>query len=503
MARICFKFTFFVLFTLMLVNIGMCDQKTKQIVCIGDDITKGVWREELVGNGTRWTDVLSSYDKNIEVVNAGISGLKAGNVSYLNGVLDEYPNASMYIIYLGVNDIKRIKKLDSGAAASVGAKVLRMVNTIKSRVPKAEVVIVAPQRVSEENLSEEMVESGLGEQTPVLSDLLSASLEVVSKKTGARFVDLLNEVTPEMLPDGVNPNVQGHAKIAELIWKEITHPYEEATKIDAVAIAPPPVGSPESDEVATEVVVEGVTKDMLDLQGVGSNVEVHSKVAYPSKARSKKYINSQLSKGVVSKPAYELGKSVASSLIGSVESSMVMSVDAIMEAQLSNLDSINEELENTSKIAYKLPEQSRVESYITGVNSQRNNYEVLADVVDWNGIEVKAESNDIVKKDVVSDASGEPIVDQEQVVAQAHNIDKLTEKDIVENNNDIVELWLPEFDVLEGTQKAVEVVAASDIDEAEELSQKINSTEVEEVYAAAEPIEYTGYAVFIHTGINE
>ena len=473
----------------------------KQIVCLGDEVTRGMWREEMIGNGTRWVDILASYDKNTDIINAGVDGMKAGNIEYLNHILDEYPNAEMYIIYLGINDLKKIKAINPAAVASVGAKVLRMVRAIKLKAPEAEITIIAPQRIYFENASKEQLSNGVGEQSEVLSEMLDGSLAVVAKRENVRFIELIDQIQPQMLADGVNPNVAGHAKIAELVWNEISHPF---TKSDSVMaqnnIAPPPVGVSDINKPGTESLVSAVAEDVDELRGMGSKVENVGK-GDNFKARAKNYVDYKQVQSVITKDAYNLGNSISKALVKKAESILIYDIDKVMEAQFINPNIKNS---NETEICYKLPEPSRVESYITTINTGSDKNENLAEAVDWDQVEFKPnaiekDSEQIVVAEKVNADSGMKNITQDVDIAE------VAEKDIIKENAELTEVWLPELDLgAENTaQKANTEIKLAELEKAEESTLQIKNNEVKEVFAVSEKIEYTGYEVLVHTGIYE
>ncbi len=480
----------------------------KQIVCLGDQITNGNWREEMIGNGTRWVDVLASYAKGMEVINAGTDGMFAGDIHYLNNILKTYPDADIYVIYLGINDLIKIDQIDPAAVASVGAKILRMVRTIKTVNRSAEIAIVAPQRINYDKASETEKERGVKEFSPVLSDMLDGSLEVVAKREDVHLVRLIDEMPDNMLADGVMPNIKGHEKIAELIWDSISEPEFKALKVhELAAIAPPPVGTPLTNKIGTESIIEGVSKDNEELRGVGSNAGNTVKTN-DYRSRAKSYIDKSLSKEIVSKAAYEAGKGLGNILVKQAEEKLLAGVDKIMNNQFAPGYIEMAAVGQSADIIYKIPEPSRVESFITDIAVKNKNYEILADAVNWDKVSApeNREKNQEVAEKKSENTAIEEKAEIDAVVAEKQkpepvNLAKAAEKDIIETNNEIIDVWLPELEL--GEDNTAKHEKTIELAEAEKLSDKITDNEVEEVFAGADPIEYTGYEVLVHTGINE
>ncbi len=480
----------------------------KQIVCLGDQITKGNWREEMIGNGTRWVDVLASFAKNMDVINAGADGMHAGDIHYLNNILKTYPNADIYVIYLGTNDLMEIDSIDPSAVASVGAKILRMVRAIKKVNNSAEIAIVAPQRINYDKASDLEKNHGVNEFSPVLSDMLDGSLEVVAKRENIHLVRLIDEMSDSMLADGVMPNIKGHEKIAELIWENISEPQIKALGIHEIAMmAPPPVGAPLTNKIGTESIIDGVNKDNEEMRSVGSNVE-YAETVNDYRSRAKSYIDKSLSTDVVSKAAYEVGKGLGKILVKEAEEKLLAGVDKVMSKQF-NPDYVElAAAGQSSDITYKIPEPSRVESFITDIDVNNKNYEILADAVDWDEVSVPEKTEktqEEVKNIQIAESIEEDVKLTETVAedkkAEPVNLAQAAQKDIIENKHEIIDVWLPELEL--GEENTAEQAKNIELAEAAEISDKIAQNEVEEVFAGADPIEYTGYEVMIHTGINE
>ncbi len=470
----------------------------ERVVCMGDEITKGYWREELIGNGTCWVDILAAYNSDIEVINAGVDGMEAGKVAYLQGVLDEYPDADTYIIYFGINDIKRITSIDPGGAASVGAKVLRMVRKIKLSAPKARIVLVAPQRIEYAGLSAENKAAGYNANSEVLCDMIAGSIKVVAEREQVEFVSLLDQITPNMLADGVRPNREGHAEIAKIIWNKLDNPGSGSGEdILSVQMAPPPVGVPAVNEQGTETIIAGVNNDIQELAGIGSRVEVvESKEQYID-GRATKFVDKALTAGIVSKNAYDIGNKLAGVVLDKIEGILIREVDVVMAAQFADKSLSSDGIAQEGNVQYNLPEPSSVASFITKIEAENNNYELLASAVDWDGVEVER-NIDKVKK-----ISVQKVKKEEKIVAAKTEIDlqKNAEKDII-SQKEIIEVWLPELELIEdNTKDRAKIINNLEITEKEAVA--LNSTEVKEVFAILEPIEYTGYEVLIHTGIGK
>src|SRR6476469_9454389 len=77
------------------------DALNGEVVCFGDSITFGAKVE-----GKSWVSYLQEQHPDVEFVNAGRSGRKTADKKELLPVLEKYPNADSYLIFLGVNDLK-------------------------------------------------------------------------------------------------------------------------------------------------------------------------------------------------------------------------------------------------------------------------------------------------------------------------------------------------------------------------------------------------------------
>ncbi len=470
----------------------------EKVVCMGDEITKGYWREELIGNGTCWVDILAAYNSDMEVINAGVDGMEAGKVAYLQGILDEYPDADTYIIYFGINDIKRITSIDPGGAASVGAKVLRMVRKIKQSAPKARIVLVAPQRIESAGLSAENKAAGYNANSEVLCDMIAGSIKVVAEREQVEFVSLLDQITPKMLADGVRPNREGHAEIAKIIWNKLKNPGSRSEEdILSVQMAPPPIGVPAVSEQGTEAIIEGINNDIQELAGIGSRVEIVESKQQHIDGRATKFVDKAQTAGIVSKNAYEIGNNLAGVVLDKIEGILIRKVDVVMAAQFADKDLGSDGITQVSYVKYNLPDPSSVASFITNIEAKNNDYELLANAVNWDEVEVERNIDNI------KTLSPEEVKNEEKIVTAKPEIDlqKNAEKDII-SQKEIIEVWLPELELIEdNTKDRAKVINNLEIAEKEAVALK--STEVKEVFAISEPIEYTGYEVLIHTGIGK
>lgn len=197
-------------FTIMAFNSG---NKRDQIVCFGDSITFGS-----LLNGRSWVSILNDNHADIDFVNAGRSGRKTSDKLELLPVLNKYPNADKYLIFLGVNDLK------DGNDSLVNACVNHMkwmVTEIRKVNPKAEIVILAPCDINLKTMNEINVKKKYNQHTKTALYLLAKEYKTLAKQEKTSFISLLHAVSKPNYLDGLHPNAIGQAQIAAKVWKGI------------------------------------------------------------------------------------------------------------------------------------------------------------------------------------------------------------------------------------------------------------------------------------------
>ncbi len=132
-----------IVFASLAIIIMAFKDKPKQVVCFGDSITYGARVD-----GHSWVWFLSEQHHDINFVNAGRSGRKTSDKKELLPVLEKYPGADYYLIFLGVNDLK------DGTDSMVNNCVSNMkwmIDEIRKVNNKAEIIFLAPSDINLKN----------------------------------------------------------------------------------------------------------------------------------------------------------------------------------------------------------------------------------------------------------------------------------------------------------------------------------------------------------------
>jgi len=182
-----------------------------QVVCFGDSITYGA-----LVDGKSWVHFLSKKHTGIDFINAGRSGRRTSDKKELLPVLEKYPNADYYLIFLGVNDLK--DGSDSMVTNCV-ANMQWMIGEIKKTNDKAKIIILAPCDINLETMNEINVNKKYNENTKQSLYKLEKRYHVLAKNEHVRFISLTHAVSKSNYVDGLHPNVKGQKQIANTVWK--------------------------------------------------------------------------------------------------------------------------------------------------------------------------------------------------------------------------------------------------------------------------------------------
>ncbi len=186
-----------------------------KLLCFGDSITQAEWAGKIAPE-ERWVTQLGKKSPDITVVNAGKNGRKTSALDELGKALDGNADAAMVLIFLGVNDMKHETV---GVVEKATNNIGKMIDLTRTKLPKAEIVILAPINVNVEKLTPFFKAEGLGPDTAHFMHGLSRAYAELAKKKGTRFISLFRVVSPENLEDGVHANGKGQIQIADAVWK--------------------------------------------------------------------------------------------------------------------------------------------------------------------------------------------------------------------------------------------------------------------------------------------
>lgn len=196
-----------------------------RIIFLGDSITAGGARPGGYVTLTREGIQAAYADSGIEVIGAGISGNKVGNLQKRleKDVLSKNP--SVVVIYIGINDVWHWKGERKGTTKEDFDSGLR---DIIGRIQEsgARVILCTPTVIGEKT-------DGSNKYDPMLEEYSEISRNV-AHETGAQLLDLRNafishlkENNPENLPKGiltrdtVHLNAEGNRFLADLMLEAL------------------------------------------------------------------------------------------------------------------------------------------------------------------------------------------------------------------------------------------------------------------------------------------
>lgn len=189
-----------------------------KILCFGDSITQAEWPGKIAPD-ERWVTQLGKKSADIVAVNSGKNGRKTSAIDDLDKALAANGDAAMVLLFLGVNDMAHETV---GVVEKATVNLGKMVDLTRTKLPKAEIVILAPTDVNVDKLSPFFKSEGMGPDTAQFMRALAKAYESLAKKKGTRFINLYRAVSPELLEDGVHPNGKGQIQIADAVWKGLT-----------------------------------------------------------------------------------------------------------------------------------------------------------------------------------------------------------------------------------------------------------------------------------------
>ena len=187
------------------------DQVGIRVACVGNSITEGPGRDNINSYPLMMQKLLGSA---YSVRNFGVSGstlLKKGDLPYWDQkqykeALDFNPD--ILIVKLGTNDSKPQNwKFKDDFVENY----TELIESIKETMPEnGQVYICLPVPVFEDNW-------GITER--ILVKEMRPMLKKVARATGATIIDLHKPFANKagLFPDGVHPNAEGNAQMAELI----------------------------------------------------------------------------------------------------------------------------------------------------------------------------------------------------------------------------------------------------------------------------------------------
>lgn len=192
-----------------------------QVVCFGDSITHGA---EVDGHSWVWMLQQQHGNENLQFINAGRNGRKTADKQELLPILQQYPHASFYLIFLGVNDLK------NASAHQVDSCVINMqwmIEHIRQVNAQAKIIILSPCNINLNTMSEINRKKQYNQRTQQALFALEQQYRQLARREKTGFVSLLHVVSPEHYADGLHPNLSGQQQIADAIWKYLTRHFPQ------------------------------------------------------------------------------------------------------------------------------------------------------------------------------------------------------------------------------------------------------------------------------------
>lgn len=195
----------FVLLVAAIVVIAACTAKTKEQALpagsqvLGDSLTQGagVTREQA------WPDLLAGKTGWV-VVNGGVNGDTSEQaLQRLPGLLEQY-NPVLVLVTLGGNDM--LRHIPEQQTIANLERILTLIKAHEAKAVLLATPIPSPMRAVFQNLSAPDFYRKLAEtqHVPLIEDAIA---------------DVLSD--PKLKGDALHPNAEGHARLAEKIFKEL------------------------------------------------------------------------------------------------------------------------------------------------------------------------------------------------------------------------------------------------------------------------------------------
>ncbi len=197
-----------------LSSLIMSAQKSKyKVVCFGDSITYGAGVE-----GKGWVEQIANRSENLLMINEGRKGRKTSDKNELLPVLEKYPDADLFLILLGVNDLKNGN--DSLVNACV-SNIKWMIEEIKSKAPNSKILLMSPCNINLETMSEINKNKKYNENTYNSLIKLEKQYKKLAEEKNIYFLSLFSTVSPQNFLDGLHPDLKGHEEIAERVFQKL------------------------------------------------------------------------------------------------------------------------------------------------------------------------------------------------------------------------------------------------------------------------------------------
>ena len=194
-----------------------------RLVCVGASETEGALasKPELC-YVSRLAALARAAHDDLQVVNEGRSGWSTGAYAYnaakLAGKLPA--DATVITIMLGTNDT-RDKGSPAKIAGAAARNMERLIKAYQARVPHARVVILTPTALYPGKFIRHLRDTGYDEAGPAKLVAIDAAYKTLAAKLGLQLIDLSDLPDVAGSAEGVHANDQGHAAIADRVWREL------------------------------------------------------------------------------------------------------------------------------------------------------------------------------------------------------------------------------------------------------------------------------------------
>ncbi len=207
------KFVFFITAASVLLFSGsvMTDKISGTVVCFGDSITRGAKVD-----GHSWVYFLSKEHPEVNFVNEGRNGRKTSDRVSILPVLRKYPHAEMFLIFLGVNDLK---DGNDGMVNSCVENMRWMIRQVRENDGRTKIVILSPTQIDLRRMSPLNVKKLYNSNTERSLISLEKRYRGLAREDSAGFISLLRAVSPGNYVDGLHPDEAGQQQIARAVWK--------------------------------------------------------------------------------------------------------------------------------------------------------------------------------------------------------------------------------------------------------------------------------------------
>lgn len=200
--------------TIVFAGMVMTEKIDGQVVCFGDSITHGAKVD-----GHSWVYLLAMDHKGIDFVNEGRNGRKTSDREQIIPVLKKHGDAGVFIIFLGVNDLK---DGNDSAVYNCVANMKWMIDEVRKTNRARKIVILAPCEINVRTMSPLNVRKKYNENTERCLVKLERKYRELARKESVGFISLLKVVSPRNFVDGLHPNHAGQQQIADAVWKGLS-----------------------------------------------------------------------------------------------------------------------------------------------------------------------------------------------------------------------------------------------------------------------------------------